>query len=415
MPLDYRRLRKAAIGTALVFTASGTILGTWVSRLPAVRDHLHASPGQLGGALLAMGIGSLLSMPTTGHLCRRFGTRTMVIVTAALSVLILTALGQADSLLQLTVGLFAFGLTFGSWDVSMNVQGSAAETRAGRQWMPRYHACWSAGSILGASVGALAAGAGLTFGTHFALAALGAAVIVAVGLSMFIDERAGQPTRHEERAKPKTRIVSKRLIMVGLVVLFATIIEGAASDWLAIFLADFRHVSDASAALGFTVFAVAMTTGRVLGTPITERLGRARAVRIGGVLAVAGVLLTILPPVVGLNFAGALVWAAGICLVFPAGVSAAGESRRPAESIAMVTTIGYGSILVGPPLIGGLANLIGLNRALLVLVVLAALVAIFAPALKEHHPAADEKATPDGHYFGELVPKSARETTPSPK
>src|SRR5690348_1033244 len=234
MPLEYHRLRKAAIGTALVFTASGTILGTWVSRLPAVRDHLHASPGQLGGALLAMGIGSLLSMPTTGHLCRRFGTRTMVIVTATLSALILATLGRVDTLWQLTVALFAFGLTFGSWDVSMNVQGSAAETRAGRQWMPRYHACWSAGSILGASLGALAAGAGLTFGAHFALAAVGAAAVVAIGLTMFIDERADQPAHHEEQARPKTRIISRRLIMVGLVVLFATVIEGAASDWLAI-------------------------------------------------------------------------------------------------------------------------------------------------------------------------------------
>jgi predicted MFS family arabinose efflux permease len=356
--------------------------------LPAVRDHLHANPGQLGAALLAMGIGSLLSMPLTGHLCRRFGTRTMVIVTATVSVLLLAALGRADSLLQLTAALFAFGLVFGSWDVSMNVQGSAAETRAGRQWMPRYHACWSAGSILGASLGALAAKAGLDYGAHFALAGLGAAVVVAIGLSLFIDERADQPAHHEERTRPKGRVISKRLIMVGLVVLFATILEGAAADWLAIFLADFRHVSDASAALGFTVFSIAMTVGRVLGTPITERLGRALAVRIGGFLGVAGVLLTIGLPVVWLNYAGALVWAAGICLVFPAGVSAAGESARPAESIAMVTTIGYGSILVGPPLIGGLANLVGLNRALFVLVILAGLVAIFAPALREHRPEA---------------------------
>ncbi len=384
MPLEYRRLRKAALGTALVFTASGAILGTWVSRLPAVRDHLHASPGQLGGALLAMGVGSLLSMPITGHLCHRFGTRTMVIVTAALSTLILAAIGQVDTLLQLTVALFALGLTFGSWDVSMNVQGSAVETRAGRQWMPRYHACWSAGSILGASLGALAAGAHLTFGAHFMIAAIGAAITVAAGVSMFINERAGQPSRRETRAMKRGRVISRRLLMVGLVVLFATIIEGAAADWLAIFLADNRHLSDASAALGFTAFAVAMTVGRVLGTPITERLGRARAVRIGGFLAIAGVLLTILPPVVPLNYAGALVWAAGICLVFPAGVSAAGESARPAESIALVTTIGYGSILIGPPLIGGLAEWVGLGRALLVLVVLAALVAIFAPALREH-------------------------------
>src|SRR5438552_17505418 len=107
------------------------------------------------------------------------------------------------------------------------------------------------------------------------------------------------------------------MIIVGQVVHFAKIMESAEADRMDIFLADFRHVSDASAALGFTVFAIAMTVGRVLGTPITERLGRALAVRIGGFLGLAGILLTIGLPVVWLNYAGALVWAAGICLVFP--------------------------------------------------------------------------------------------------
>jgi len=152
---------------------------------------------------------------------------------------------------------------------------------------------------------------------------------------------------------------------------------------MAIYLADERDVSHASAALGFTVFAVAMTLGRFVGTPVSERLGRATAVRIGGILAMAGVAVTVLAPVLALNYAGALLWGAGVCLVFPAGVSAAGETERPAESIAFVTTLGYGAILVGPPAIGALADRIGLGHALLVLVVLGALVAVLAPAVRD--------------------------------
>jgi MFS family permease len=377
------RLRNAAIGTALVFTASGSMLGAWVSRLPAVREHLHARPGQLGAALLAMGVGSLLSMPLTGHLCRQFGSRAVVMVNAALSCLALAVLGQVSSLTQLAAVLFCFGLFYGSWDVAMNVQGSAAEQLAGRQWMPRYHACWSAGSILGAAFGALAAGQHLAVGTHFALAAGACAVVCGVGLSMFINDRPAR-TPSTERVKTKRgSVITRRLVLIGLITLVSTTVEGAAADWLAIYLAAERGVTQASAALAFTVFAVAMTVGRFAGTPISERLGRAKAVRAGGILAMAGVLLTVSSPVLALSYLGALLWGAGICLVFPAAVSAAGETARPAESIAFVTSLGYGAILVGPPLIGALADHIGLGRALLILVALAAGVAVLAPAVRD--------------------------------
>jgi MFS family permease len=375
---DYRRLRTAAIGTALVFTASGTVLGAWVSRLPAVREHLHASPGQLGIALLAMGIGSLLSMPLTGYLCRWFGSRQVVAVNAVLGAVALAALGQVDTLVQLGAVLFGFGLVYGSWDVAMNVQGSHVDQRAGRAWMPRYHACWSAGSIAGAALGAFAASRSIGVGTHFAVNAVACALVVAVGLVFYVEERGGPvPAAGAKRG----RFVNRALLLIGAITLVATTIEGAAADWLAIYLADERGVSHASAALAFSVFAVAMTVGRFAGTPVSERLGRATAVRIGGVLSIAGVLLVVLQPVLALSYLGALLWGAGICLVFPAAVSAAGETARPAESIAFVTTLGYGAILVGPPLIGALADQVGLGRALLVLVALGAAVAILAPAV----------------------------------
>lgn len=172
------------------------------------------------------------------------------------------------------------------------------------------------------------------------------------------------------------------MLLIGLLTLCATIIEGAAADWLALYLHTGRGLSEASAALGYTVFATAMTAVRFAGTPVAARIGRAAAVRAGGVLGIAGVLVTVLSPWVPLTYAGAMLWGAGVCLVFPAAVSAAGETDRPAESIALVTSIGYGSILVGPPLIGALADVIGMGRALLTLAVLAVGVAALAPAVR---------------------------------
>jgi MFS family permease len=182
-------------------------------------------------------------------------------------------------------------------------------------------------------------------------------------------------------------VLTTRLLLVGAVTVCATTIEGAAADWLALLLADERAASDSLAAAGYAVFAVAMATGRFSGTAVAERLGRDGAVRAGGLVCFAGVLLTVLGPGLASVYLGAALWALGVCLVFPAAVSAGGEApERPADAIAAVTTIGYGGFLIGPPLIGVLAERVGLDRALLVLLVLAAGIAVLAPAVRARRP-----------------------------
>ena len=385
-------MNRAALGTGLVFTASGALVGGWVARIPAVVARLDISAGELGRALLALGVGSLLSMPATGRLCRRFGSRAWVAGTAVVAAVALGAAGYAPGLGSLAGALFVLGLAYGSWDVAMNVQGSAVDRRAGREWMPRYHACWSLGSIAGAAAGSVAARAGLAPGPHLALAAAASLAVTYAGLRWYVDERTDTPAAG--RAGRRVR-VARGLLLIGALTFCATVAEGAAGDWLALFLNTGRGLSQASAALGFTVFAAAMTVGRFLGTAAVGRLGRAGAVRAGGILGVAGVAVTVLVAWTPLVYLGALLWGLGICLVFPAAVSAAGETARPAEAIAVVTSIGYGSILVGPPLIGAVADVAGLGRALLGLAVLAAAVAVLAPALRPRS-AADASPGQDG-------------------
>jgi predicted MFS family arabinose efflux permease len=385
LELSYPRLRRAAFGTAVFFGVSGGILGTWVSRLPAIRDRLDASPAELGLALLASGLGSLISMPLTGRLCRRLGSRNTVALTALPGCTSLLALAVAPSVPVLAVGLFFFGLLFGAWDVAMNIQGSAVEQRAGRAWMPRYHACWSVGGILGAALGGVAARVGIPVLVHFAVVAVTGVALILAALGTAIEDRtAPDPPPADHPAGRRIALLSRRLILIGLITICSVVLEGAAADWLAIYLVDARHVHDWAGAAGYATFACAMAAGRFAGTPITERLGRARAVGIGGLITVSGVVLTVLGPWLGSAYVGAALWALGVCLVFPAAMSAAGESpHRPTDAIAAVATIGYGGILVGPPLIGFLAERVGLGRALLVLVVLAATITVCSPAARD--------------------------------
>jgi len=412
------RLRRAALATALVFATNGFLLGSWVARLPATRDRLGASAAELGLVLLAPGIGSLLSMPFSGRWCRRFGSRLVVAATTVAASSVLAALAVVPNLVALGAALFVWGAFYGSWDVAMNVHGSAVEQRAGREWMPRYHACWSVGGIAGAGIGALAAHAGTPLVLHFAAVAVASTVLVMVALRSFVEDRAqgaeatpagepgasrppdpvpgppeGETSRTRDLAPPavhnprRARVLTGRLLLVGVVTLCATTLEGAAADWLALFLTDERGATASLAASGYAVFAVAMAAGRFSGTAVAERLGRDGAVRVGGLVSFAGVLLTVLGPGLAAAYAGAALWALGVCLVFPAAVSAGGEAPdRPADAIAAVTTIGYGGFLLGPPLIGLLADRVGLGRALLVLLVLAAGIAALAPAVRSRRP-----------------------------
>jgi predicted MFS family arabinose efflux permease len=389
-------LRRAALATALVFAVNGFLLAAWVARLPATRDRLGASVAELGLVLLAPGFGSLLSMPFGGRLCRRFGSRAVVAVTTVAGSAALVLLAVVPSLAGLAAALFAWGSFYGSWDVAMNVHGSAVEQRAGREWMPHYHACWSVGGIAGAGLGALAAHAGVGLAPHFAAVAVLCVVLVFVALRSFVEDRAPDAVpaavnspRRTRRGSARSRLLSPRLLLVGVVTLCATTLEGAAADWLALFLTDEREATASLAAAGYAVFAVAMAGGRFSGTVVAERLGRDGAVRVGGLVSLAGVLLTVTGPGLASAYLGAVLWALGVCLVFPAAVSAGGEEpERPQDAIAAVTTIGYGGFLIGPPLIGLLAEQVGLGRALLVLLVLAAGIAVLAPAVRSRRPRA---------------------------
>jgi fucose permease len=390
-PATRTRLTGAALATAVVFFASGAAFATWVSRLPATRDRLDVSTAALGLALLMPGLGSLATMPFTGRLCQRFGSRAVVTGMALPAVALLAVLARLPSIVSVGAALLVWGALYGSWDVAMNVHGSAVELAAGRAWMPRYHASWSVGGITGAGLGALAAKAGLGVSAHFAIAAGVLAAALVVALRFFVDERSlaatedPAPDSSDDRAQRerKTRLITVNLVLIGVVTLCGTCIEGAAADWLALFLTDERAASDSIAAGGYTIFALAMATSRFLGTPIIERIGRAGAVRIAGFVTGAGILVAVLAPGVAGSYAGAFLWGAGVALVFPAAMSAGGEvPNRSADAIAAVSTIGYAGFLVGPPLIGVLAEHVGLGEALLVLLVLAAGIAVLAPATR---------------------------------
>ena len=376
MSADLRTGRVAAGAVFAVFALNGFLFANWVSRLPAVRDALGLSPGQMGLVLVIGSLGSLAALPLAGGVAQRFGAaRTImgaaVIAVAGFAVLITgLSLGLA---LVLALGLLIAMVGVAGWDVAMNLEGGVVEHVVEQQIMPRFHAGFSLGTVAGAGAGALAALLHIPVQIHLAVVAVVVLVGVAAALPRFLP-RAAMPEPAVGRGR-RHRLASAlggwregRTLLLGLMVLAFALTEGAANDWLALAVVDGFATSDAVGALGFGVFVTAMTLMRLAGVGLLERFGRVVVLRGTTVLALCGLLLFGLAPWAWLAFIGAALWGLGAALGFPVGMSAAGdEPLKAASRISVVSSVGYMAFLAGPPLLGLLADYVGYRYSLLVI------------------------------------------------
>ena len=372
-----QRARIGAIHAA--FFANGFIFASWVSRLPAVRSHLDASEPELGGALLAIAAGAVVAMPLTSRLCDRFGLRRVLTTAMVACTSMFVVATLTPHIILLGAALLLVGFGYGTWDVSMNAAAHDIEVAVDRPLMPRFHGAFSVGGLCGAGLGALAAALGLAVGAHLALAGV-AVVVTALVAARHLPDVAQVPSHVPVEQAPR-RVITPRLVLLGLLTACTTLGEGAAADWGAIFLTDERHAEESVAAIGYAGFAGAMAIGRFSGTWVLTRISRVTALRASGVLASLSVLALVAVDSTATGLVAMIGWGLGVALVFPAAMSAGAEnSPRPAQGIATVATIGYGGFLVGPPMIGFVAGAAGLGAGLFVVSLLLLLVVALAPA-----------------------------------
>lgn len=380
-------LTAARNAVALTFFLNGLVFASWVSRIPEVRSSFGLTNGQLGLVLLAIALGSVLALPTTGAAINAMGTVRIVRIGAGAATLgmVAAAIGLGD-LLPLTVaGLFVYGLGIGVWDVAMNVEGAEVERGLGRTIMPRFHAGFSGGTVVGALLGVLLIELGVP-----ALAHLVGIVVLAIVL-VWRTSPSFLPVaeRHEESAPSAARAwLEPRTLLIGVMVLALAMTEGTANDWLAVALVDGHDVSHAVGVAGFAVFVLAMTAGRFAGTGLIDRFGRVAVLWGTMALAGAGVLLIVLAEQPALVVVGIVLWGVGASLGFPVGMSAAADDPlRAASRVSVVSTIGYAAFLAGPPLLGFVGDEVGTLKALLVVAVLLMPAALVVPAAREQRGA----------------------------
>jgi MFS family permease len=366
------RIRHARTAVAVAFMVNGFCFASWISRTPTVRDTLGLSSAQLGLLLLCVSIGSIAGLPLSGPIVHRLGARVAVFAGSVTVGIGLAGLGVGllfASVVLAVPGLVLVGLGIGVWDVAMNVEGADVERRLGRSLMPRLHAGFSLGTVVGAGVGAIAAATGLPLPAQVFVVAVVAPVAMAVATRFFVLERAEVEEGGPRRSGVLTAWREPRTLLVGLMVLGFAFTEGSANDWMAVAMVDGYGTSETIGAIGFGVFVAAMTVARMVGGAALERFGRVPTLRVTAALGLAGLLLVLLGGSAPVAIAGAVLWGFGASLGFPVGMSAAADDpERAAVRVSVVSSIGYTAFLAGPPLIGLLAEHVGILRGLFVVV-----------------------------------------------
>jgi predicted MFS family arabinose efflux permease len=384
---DTSRVVSARTSVAWVFGLNGLAVASWFARVPAARDALGLTAGQLGLLLLGLSAGAVVAMPMAGAIVRATGpARSVIGSTVVLAVgLGFVGLAIAGGLGPVPVGLGLFAVGFGSGlcDVAMNVEAARVERRLGRTIMPRFHAAWSVGTVVGALLGAAAARTGLPVAVHLGLVAVAVGCGTAAAARTFLtsdpeDERPAGPRVSVLRAG-----LEPRTLLIGLFVLIMAFTEGTANDWLAVATIDGYDVGPALGAAVFAVFVAAMTTGRTLGTNALDRWGRVPVLLASTLFAATGVLITVLAGRLALAVIGVVLWGLGTALGFPMGMTAAADDEALAPArVSVVAVIGYTAFLAGPPAVGLLGDHVGTLKALLAVPVMLLPALALAPKLR---------------------------------
>jgi predicted MFS family arabinose efflux permease len=359
-------LRSAANATRIAFIANGLAFASWAPIIPFAKANTGVDEAALGLLLLCLGIGSVISMPITGWLCARHGTRPMILISALIMACALPFLAYLVEYWALAITLLIFGAAIGTLDVAMNIHAAEVEKRSECALMSGFHGMFSVGAICGAGFVTLM----ISYGVAPLIATLcvtGSVIIAILWVqSHYLITKSDAP----EPFRPPSGIVKWLALLAGI----AFLIEGAIMDWGALLMIERAVFSMEQAALGYIAFSITMVIGRLSGDYVVPRIGRRAILLGGGTLVVLGLIAITTLPSPTLNLIGFAVIGLGAANLVPVVFSAAGQQSDmdPNMAVASVTFVGYAGILLGPAIIGFGAQCTSLPLAMASLALLGA-------------------------------------------
>ncbi|QCR24928.1 MFS transporter [Pontibacter sp. SGAir0037] len=368
---------RVAVGS--MFFLQGLCFASWGSRIPSIQEKLQLSETALGMVLFSLPIGLMLSLPFSGWLIAKVGSRIVVITSLLLYSIFLFSIGLANHVAVLCAILFVFGFAANAVNIAVNTQAVGVEAIYNKPIMATFHGFWSLAGFFGAAIGTLMIGLEMQPYQHFFLIMLLtiAGVFVASRFILTEDVKTGED-------QPVFAMPDKSLLNLGLIAFCAMICEGAMFDWSGVYFRKVILAEKAMIGAGYTAFMSTMASGRFVADSLTARFGLKRILQGSGVLIALGLMIAVVFPyfissIIGFFFVGA-----GVSSVVPLVYSAAGKSKAmsPGVALAAVSSISFLGFLLGPPLIGLVAGATSLRISFTIIAIMGFFVTIIASRTK---------------------------------
>ncbi len=373
--------------TSIFFFISGFGYSSWASRIPAVQQHLQLNEAQLGGVLLAMPVGLILTLPITGKLLGHFESRVIMFVGAVVFNVLLAVPGFVVSTLQLVLVLFCFGSARNLMNLSANTQAVYVQAMYSRSILTTMHGIWSLAGFAGAGLGYLMVLFNISTGWHLLSVSI-VLVITAVICFPYTLQRKPAP----QAKKPVFSLPDKQMMKFALICFGVMACENIMYDWSGIYFLKVIHSTKAASIGAYVVYMVMMTTGRFAGDKLVGVIGIKKLLTFSGWFVFAGLMMAVLLPfqlTAGLGFA---LVGLGVSCVVPLVFAVAGKIKgvNTGQSLAAVSTIGYLGFLLVPPMVGFIAQATNLRWSFAVIAFMSTIIIFNVAKLPNEQVKEDE-------------------------
>lgn len=350
--------QRIRIAVSLFFFCQGLAFSSWASRIPTIMDKLHLSEAQLGTILLMLPIGQLITMPISGKLVTTYGSAKVMRIVAIIYALILFSIGFANNIYQLGAILLSFGIVGNMCNIAVNTQGVAAEKMYKKSIMSSFHGAWSIAGFTGALIGLLTMNLGIDTSIHFLIIFSLIVINTCINYPHLIPGKGDPQHRSSFFTKPESS-----MIQLGIIGFFSMATEGAMFDWSGVYFKDIVRAPENLIIVGYASFMVTMAIGRFIGDWVISRIGRKSTLQISGILMFTGMILSVVFPDFWVCTAAFMLVGIGVACNVPTVYSLAGQNKKipSGVALAMVSSISYLGFLMGPPMIGYIAEIFNLQ------------------------------------------------------
>ncbi|GAC1378837.1 MAG: MFS transporter [Ginsengibacter sp.] len=371
--------RSSRFGVAGLFFIYGFCFASWASRIPNIQQKLNLTETQLGLVLFSLPVGLFISLPLSGWLVTKFGSKKIVIIAAILYSGVLIMLGSVNHVYQLVISLFLFGIGGNMGNISINTQAVGVETLYEKPIMGSFHGIWSLAGFTGAAFGTLMLSHNVAPNVHF---------LVIFFICLFILSGVFKYLMKKDvvaEGAPLFALPDKSLIVLGLIAFCSMICEGTMFDWSGIYFSKVVKASPSLVSAGYTAFMSTMAFSRFFSDHITAKIGFKRTIQLSGLLITTGLLLSVAYPTFSIAILGFLLVGVGVSSIVPQVYSAAGKSKKLSAGLALaaVSSIGFLGFLIGPPLIGMLAGISSLRLSFTIIALMGLMVSVLVTFTKE--------------------------------